>query len=113
MAEAYYVETIERITEQMIEEEILSDVYDMEFGVRKFTAEQKRDMILSFGTMRNDIIKCGSDIDSIHEKTKKIVPDTITEIEDDIEDMIVQNGYVFGFVNDGNGNITTTLKVVE
>lgn len=123
MATAYHVENIERITEQMLEEEVLEETEDIrvdainnvgyikEQGV-SFITEQKRDLIMQFSDIRSKLQEIDDAANAIYQNTVKIAGDTEDTIEKDIRSMIVEKGYALNFVNDGNGNVTTTLKVV-
>lgn len=124
MATAYHVENIERITEQMLEEEVLEETEDIrvdainnighikEQGV-SFITEQKRDLIIQFSEIRNKLQELDDDTDIIYKNTIKIAGDTENTIEKDIRSMIVEKGYKLVLSNDGHGNVTEVLKVVE
>ena len=124
MATAYHVENIERITEQMLEEEVLEETEDIrvdainnigyikEQGV-SFITEQKRDLIIQFSDIRNKLQELDDDTDVIYKNTIKIAGDTENTIEKDIRSMIVEKGYKLVLSNDGHGNVTEVLKVVE
>ena len=124
MATAYHVENIERITEQMLEEEVLEETEDIrvdainnvsyikEQGV-SFITEQKRDLIIQFSEIRNKLQELDDDTDIIYKNTIKIADDTENTIEKDIRSMIVEKGYKLVLSNDGHGNVTEVLKVVE
>ena len=124
MATAYHVENIERITEQMLEEEVLEETEDIrvdainnighikEQGV-SFITEQKRDLIIQFSEIRNKLQELDDDTDVIYKNTIKIAGDTENTIEKDIRSMIVEKGYKLVLSNDGHGNVTEVLKVVE
>lgn len=124
MATAYHVENIERITEQMLEEEVLEETEDIrvdainnighikEQGV-SFITEQKRDLIIQFSEIRNKLQELEDDTDVIYKNTIKIAGDTDNTIEKDIRSMIVEKGYKLVLSNDGHGNVTEVLKVVE
>lgn len=124
MATAYHVENIERITEQMLEEEVLEETEDIrvdainnisyikEQGV-SFITEQKRDLIIQFSEIRNKLQELDDDTDIIYKNTIKIAGDTENAIEKDIRSMIVEKGYKLVLSNDGHGNVTEVLKVVE
>ena len=82
-----------------------------------YTANEKRDMIFTLG--ENDangnhavigkLHKIDSDTNNIYEKIKKVAPDTEAIIENDVRQMIVDDGYDIEIVNDGKGNITTNI----
>lgn len=124
MATAYHVENIERITEQMLEEEVLEETEGIrvdainnighikEQGV-SFITEQKRDLIIQFSEIRNKLQELDDDTDVIYKNTIKIVGDTENAIEKDIKSMLVEKGYKLVLSNDGHGNVTEVLKVVE
>lgn len=124
MATAYHVENIERITEQMLEEEVLEETEDIRVDainnigyIKKqgvsFITEQKRDLIIQFSEIRNKLQELDDDTDIIYKNTIKIAGDTENTIEKDIRSMIVEKGYKLVLSNDGHGNVTEVLKVVE
>lgn len=132
MSTAYHVETIERITEQMIEEEISNDIEQVRTDADKrinairdeavktikatkdenstYTAAEKRDMILKFGDMRTQLNQIDSDTDAIYQKIVPIASNKEAEIENDIRTMIVNNGFSIDISNDGKGNITAKMR---
>lgn len=132
MSTAYHVETIERITEQMIEEEISNDIEQVRTDADKrinairdeavktikatkdenstYTASEKRDMILKFGDMRTQLNQIDSDTDAIYQKIVPIASNKEAEIENDIRTMIVNNGFSIDISNDGKGNITAKMR---
>lgn len=124
MATAYHVDNIERITEQMLEEEVLEETEDIRVDainnigyIKKqgvsFITEQKRDLIIQFSEIRNKLQELDDDTDIIYKNTIKIAGDTENTIEKDIRSMIVEKGYKLVLSNDGHGNVTEVLKVVE
>lgn len=124
MAAAYHVENIERITEQMLEEEVLEEIEDIRVDAINnigdikeqsvsFITEQKRDLIIQFSEIRNKLQELDDDTDVIYKNTIKIAGDTENTIEKDIRSMIVEKGYKLVLSNDGHGNVTEVLKVVE
>lgn len=145
MATAYFVETIERITEQQIGEEILGKVEDIRVDANsqieqikqsaineieqiktdgvdtivntrdensEYIASEKSKIIANLGDggVKSDLEKIESDTNAIYEKITKVSPDTENVIENDIRTMIVNNGFFIDVVNDGNGNVTATMR---
>lgn len=125
MSTAYYVETIERITEQMLEEEVLAETEairtDSNSIVNKtmqealdYIAKEKHDLAVKLG--ESELRKTLKDLDSqttaTYNKLLKVIPDTEEKIENNVRQMIVDNGYSIEIVNDGNGNVTTNLGQV-
>lgn len=145
MATAYFVETIERITEQQIEEEILGEVDDIRVDANyqieqikqsaineieqiktdgvdtivntrdknsEYISSEKRDLILRLADtgIRKDLKQIDSDTSAIYENITKVAPDTENVIENNIRTMIVNNGFSIDVVNDGNGNVTATMR---
>lgn len=125
MSTAYYVETIERITEQMLEEEVLAETEairtDSNSIVDKtmqealdYIAKEKHDLAVKLG--ESELRKTLKDLDSqttaIYNKLLKVIPDTEEKIENNVRQMIVDNGYGIEIINDGNGNVTTNLGQV-
>lgn len=127
MADNYFVETIERITEQMIEEEVLaeteiirtegiSSVTDIEDTAVDSIAEDKRELIQEFSEVngiRAELNQIDTDTDTIYQNTVAIAGDTEAVIENDIRQMIVDNGYELNVTNDGGGNVTITIEKVS
>lgn len=125
MSTAYYVETIERITEQMLEEEVLAETEairtDSNSIVDKtmqealdYIAKEKHDLAVKLG--ESELRKTLKDLDSqttaTYNELLKVIPDTEEKIENNVRQMIVDNGYSIEIVNDGNGNVTTNLGQV-
>lgn len=125
MSTAYYVETIERITEQMLEEEVLAETeairIDSNSIVNKtmqealdYIAKEKHDLAVKLG--ESELRKTLKDLDSqttaTYNKLLKVISDTEEKIENNVRQMIVDNGYSIEIVNDGNGNVTTNLRQV-
>lgn len=125
MSTAYYVETIERITEQMLEEEVLAETEtirtDSNSIVNKtmqealdYIAKEKHDLAVKLGEseLRNTPKDLDSQTTATYNKLLKVIPDTEEKIENNVRQMIVDNGYSIEIVNDGNGNVTTNLGQV-
>ena len=145
MATACFVETIERITEQQIEEEILNDVEQIRAdansktekikesaidelesikvdGVDEITdirdkhldysACEKRDMSLKLADngIRKNLKQIDSDASAIYERITHVATDTEVKIEKNIRTMIANNGFSIDIENDGNGNVTATMR---
>lgn len=124
MANAYHVETIERITEQMIEEEILNEIEDIESdatgkieSVRDETLEfiegQKDEMSSFFENAEAKLSEVDSDVESIRRQIIDIAPSKESEIEDNIRVLILENGYELKYHNDGHGNATIAVEEVN
>lgn len=146
---SYFKENIERITEQMIEEEILTDtenirtdaikqiegikngsldyidkeeqsalefIEDEKQSALDYIADEKSDLLQEFSE-DSGIIKELNDIDAsantIYEKTVAVANNTITKIEGNIRNLIVDNGYGITFSDDSNGNVTMTVGKVD
>lgn len=132
MSTAYYVETIERITEQMIEEEISNDTEQIRTDADEkinaikddavktieatenenstYTATEKQDMVSTFDDIRKQLNQIDSDTDAIYQKIVPIASNKEAEIENDIRTMIVNNGFSIDISNDGKGNITAKMR---
>lgn len=161
----YYKESIERITEQMIEQEVLKEIAEIrqdaidnigliEQDTLDYIGEVEQDALGyikevevdtigengdagKVGEIKSEILeyiednkadlasfgndkiesatKTYEDIVGIKENTDAIDESTITEIEHNIRQMIVDKGYVMKIVDDGNGNadIVLTREVAE
>lgn len=109
MADNYFVENIERITEQMIEEEIRDDIEQIRTSANSSIEKTKNEA----ETYINDKITELNDIKTaatnIYNDTVNIAGDTIAVIENDIRQMIVDNCYSIKYSNDGSGNVTVTI----
>ena len=132
MSTAYYVETIERITEQMIEEEISNDTEQIRTDADEkinaikddavktiettenensaYTATEEQDMVSTFDDIRKQLNQIDSDTDAIYQKIVPIASNKEAEIENDIRTMIVNNGFSIDISNDGKGNITAKMR---
>lgn len=145
MATAYFVETIERITEQQIEEEILNEVERIRTDANSKTEKikesaideiesikvdgvdeitdirdkhldystgEKCDMILKLADtgIRKNLKQIDSDTSAIYERITRVAHDTEVKIEKNIRTMIVNNGFSIDIENDGNGNVTVTMR---
>ena len=111
MATNYYKEGVERITEQMLEQDILNDIADIEDKYLNHSTSEKADMIKQLGEsgIRKDLNAIYADTDKIYQDTVAIAQNTEDIIENDIATMIVNKGYKVNFFNDGNGNVTAIL----
>lgn len=122
MSTAYHVETIERITEQMLVEEVLDETENIKTDTIKqvdkikdaaidYITKQQRDLInkLAETGIRKELRQIDSDTTAIYNNLQKIVPNTDAKIENTIRNKIVSNGYSISFNNDGSGNIAVIL----
>lgn len=122
MSTAYHVETIERITEQMLEEEVLAETEgirgDSNKQVEKIKTEavnyidkEKSSLQTKLGT--NGVQKTLKDLDNqastIYKNLQNIVPNTEKSIEENVRQQIVDNGFRIVTNNDKSGNVTVTL----
>ena len=122
MSTAYHVETIERITEQMLEEEVLAETEgirgDSNKQVEKIKTEavnyidkEKSSLQTKLGT--NGVQKTLKDLDNqastIYKNLQNIVPNTGKSIEENVRQQIVDNGFRIVTNNDKSGNVTVTL----
>lgn len=123
MPTSYYVETIERITEQMLVEEILAETEDIKTDAITQTdrikdlaidyiEKQKQDIINKLGEngVESELNKIDSDTTAIYNDLQNVVPDTDAKIEDTIRHKIVENGYSIELSNDGSGNVAVILS---
>lgn len=119
---SYYVETIERITEQMLVEEVIAETESIKTDAIKQTdrikdsainyiEKQRQDIVNKLGDkgVKKELYKIDSDTTAIYNNLQKIVPNTDAKIENTIRNKIVSNGYSISFNNDGSGNIAVIL----
>lgn len=122
MSTAYHVETIERITEQMLVEEVLDETENIKTDTIEqvdkikdaaidYITKQQRDLInkLAETGIRKELRQIDSDTTAIYNNLQKIVPNTDAKIENTIKNKIVSNGYSISLNNDGSGNIAVIL----
>lgn len=122
MSTAYHVETIERITEQMLVEEVLDETENIKTDTIEqvdkikdaaidYITKQQRDLInkLAETGIRKELRQIDSDTTAIYNNLQKIVPNTDAKIENTIRNKIVSNGYSISLNNDGSGNIAVVL----
>lgn len=122
MSTAYYVETIERITEQMLVEEVLDETENIKTDTIEqvdkikdaaidYITKQQRDIInkLAETGIRKELKQIDGDTTAIYNNLQKIVPNTDAKIENTIRNKIVSNGYSISLNNDGSGNIAVIL----
>ena len=122
MSTSYYVETIERITEQMLVEEVIAETENIKTDAIRQTdrikdsaidyiEKQRQDIVNKLGDkgVKKELDKIDSDTTAIYNNLQKIVPNTDAKIENTIRNKIVSNGYSISFNNDGSGNIAVIL----
>lgn len=122
MSTAYHVETIERITEQMLIEEVLDETENIKTDTIEqvdkikdaaidYITKQQRDLInkLAETGIRKELRQIDSDTTAIYNNLQKIVPNTDAKIENTIRNKIVSNGYSISLNNDGSGNVAVVL----
>lgn len=122
MSTAYHVETIGRITEQMLVEEVLDETENIKTDTIEqvdkikdaaidYITKQQRDLInkLAETGIRKELRQIDSDTTAIYNNLQKIVPNTDAKIENTIRNKIVSNGYSISLNNDGSGNVTVIL----
>lgn len=122
MSTAYYVETIERITEQMLVEEVLDETENIKtYTIEQvdkikddainYITKQQRDLInkLAETGIRKELKQIDGDTTAIYNNLQEIVPNTDAKIENTIRNKIVSNGYSISLNNDGSGNVAVVL----
>lgn len=122
MSTAYYVETIERITEQMLVEEVLDETENIKTDTIEqvdkikdaainYITKQQRDLInkLAETGIRKELKQIDGDTTAIYNNLQEIVPNTDAKIENTIRNKIVSNGYSISLNNDGSGNVAVVL----
>lgn len=123
MPTSYYVETIERITEQMMVEEVLADTEDIKTDAISQTdrikdlaidyiEKQKQyiDNKLGENGVKKELNKIYSDTNAIYDNLQEVVPNTDANIENTIRHKIIDNGYSIELSNDGSGNVAVILR---
>lgn len=119
----YYVETIERITEQMLVEEVLAETENIKTDAISQTdrikdlaidyiEKQRQDMVNKLGEngVKSELDKIDSDTTAIYNNLQNVVPNTDAKIENTIRHKIVENGYSIELSNDGSGNVAVILR---
>ena len=119
----YYVETIERITEQMLVEEVLAETDNIKTdAVRQtdrikdlaidYIEKQRQDIVNKLGEngVKSELNNIDSDTTAIYNNLQKVVPNTDAKIENTIRHKIVENGYSIELSNDGSGNVAVILR---
>lgn len=123
MSTSYYVETIERITEQMLVEEVLSETEDIKTdaitqtnrikdSAVDYIERQKQNIDKKLGEtgVKKELDKIDSDTTAIYNNLQNVVPNTDAKIENTIRHKIVENGYSIELSNDGSGNVAVILR---
>lgn len=123
MSTSYYVETIERITEQMLVEEVLSETEDIKTdaitqtnrikdSAVDYIERQKQNIDKKLGEtgVKKELDKIDSDTTAIYNNLQNVVPNTDAKIENAIRHKIVENGYSIELSNDGSGNVAAILR---
>ena len=119
----YYVETIERITEQMLVEEVLAETDNIKTDAIRQTdrikdlaidyiEKQRQDIVNKLGEngVKKELNKIYGDTTAIYNNLQKVVPNTDAKIENTIRHKIVENGYSIELSNDGSGNVAVILR---
>lgn len=119
----YYVETIERITEQMLVEEVLAETENIKTDAIRQTdrikdlaidyiEKQRQDIVNKLGEkgVESELDKIDSDTTAIYNNLQNVVPNTDAKIENTIRHKIVDNGYSIELSNDGGGNVAVILR---
>lgn len=123
MPTSYYVETIERITEQMLVEEVLAETDNIKTDAIRQTdrikdlaidyiEKQRQDIVNKLGEngVKKELEKIDSDATAIYTDLQNVVPNTDAKIENTIRHKIVENGYSIELSNDGSGNVAVILR---
>ena len=123
MSTSYYVETIERITEQMLVEEVLAETENIKTDARTQTnrikdsaidyiEKQRKDIVNKLGDegVKKELEKIDGDTTAIYTDLQNVVPNTDAKIENTIRHKIVENGYSIELSNDGSGNVAVILR---
>ena len=123
MSTSYYVETIERITEQMLDEEVLAETENIKTdaitqtnrikdSAIDYIEKQRKDIVNKLGDegVKKELEKIDSDTTAIYTDLQNVVPNTDAKIENTIRHKIVENGYSIELSNDGSGNVAVILR---
>lgn len=123
MSTSYYVETIERITEQMLVEEVLAETENIKTdaitqtnrikdSAIDYIEKQRKDIVNKLGDedVKKELEKIDSDTTAIYTDLQNVVPNTDAKIENTIRHKIVENGYSIELSNDGSGNVAVILR---
>lgn len=123
MSTSYYVETIERITEQMLVEEVLAETDNIKTDAIRQTdrikdlaidyiEKQRQDIVNKLGEngVKKELNKIYGDTNAIYDNLQEVVPNTDAKIENTIRHKIVENGYSIELSNDGSGNVDVILR---
>lgn len=123
MPTSYYVETIERITEQMLVEEVLADTENIKTDAITQT-DRIKDLAIDYiekqkqyienklgeNGVEKELNKIYGDTNVIYDNLQEVVPNTDAKIENTIRHKIVDNGYSIELSNDGSGNVAVILR---
>ena len=123
MPTSYYVETIERITEQMLVEEVLAETENIKTDAITQT-DRIKDLAIDYiekqkqyienklgeNGVEKELNKIYGDTNVIYDNLQEVVPNTDAKIENTIRHKIVDNGYSIELSNDGSGNIAVILR---
>ena len=123
MSTSYYVETIERITEQMLVEEVLAETENIKTdaitqtnrikdSAIDYIEKQRKDIVNKLGDegVKKELENIDSDTTAIYTDLQKVVPNTDAKIENTIRHKIIENGYSIELSNDGSGNVAVILR---
>lgn len=123
MSTSYYVETIERITEQMLVEEVLAETENIKTdaitqtnrikdSAIDYIEKQRKDIVNKLGDegVKKELEKIDSDTTAIYTDLQNVVPNTDAKIENTIRHKIIENGYSIELSNDGSGNVAVILR---
>lgn len=123
MSTSYYVETIERITEQMLVEEVLAETENIKTDAITQT-DRIKDLAIDYiekqkqyienklgeNGVEKELNKIYGDTNAIYDNLQEVVPNTDAKIENTIRHKIVENGYSIELSNDGSGNVAVILR---
>ena len=123
MSTSYYVETIERITEQMLVEEVLDETENIKADAITQT-DRIKDLAIDYiekqkqyienklgeNGVEKELNKIYGDTTAIYDNLQEVVPNTDAKIENTIRHKIVDNGYSIELSNDGSGNVAVILR---
>lgn len=123
MSTSYYVEAIERITEQMLVEEVIAETDNIKTDAIRQT-DRIKDLAIDYiekqkqyienklgeNGVEKELNKIYGDTNAIYDNLQEVVPNTDAKIENTIRHKIVDNGYSIELSNDGSGNVAVILR---
>ena len=115
-----YIENIERITAEMIKEEIEQDVEETKVSAIESINSTKNEAtvyVTKSESLYNNTVDVYNDTVAVYNDTVAFSEDTKeqmqTEIENNILTKLVENGTELSMTDDGNGNVTMSIIMTQ